>query len=83
MTDKTPLRGYPANCPACRSDMTGDEMSPEHREHYSPPYRWSRVLGISDGDSVFAWRCPDCAHEWLRGPGYAMRAYRAGWEPAE
>lgn len=38
---------------------------PEHlREHYSPPYRWSRRTAIydRDKDSTVAWQCPDCGH---------------------
>lgn len=32
------------------------------------PQRFSRLIGLSSQelDRVFAWRCPDCNHEWPR-----------------
>jgi hypothetical protein len=59
-----------SKCPSCQADFDGGPIPEEMREHYSPPYRWSRRIGISNGDSVFAWACPDCRHTWPR----------AGWE---
>lgn len=76
-----------SHCPACGSDLDGGPIPEEIRACYSPPYRWRREIGLSDGDSIYAWRCPDCRHEWLRGPEYARRAAANGWEgpqmPAE
>lgn len=28
--------------------------------------QWGRQIGLSNGDSVFAWTCPDCDHERSR-----------------
>ena len=36
---------------------------------YSPPYRWSRVLGVEiQGmyDGISYWQCPDCKTTWSR-----------------
>lgn len=68
-------------CPKCAADLDGGPIPEYVREHYSPPYRWGRAIGLTDGDSVYAWRCPDCGHEWLRGDYYRERARRAGWRP--
>lgn len=68
-------------CPSCKADLDGGPIPEDIRQHYSPPYRWERRIGISDGDSVYAWHCPDCEHQWLR-EGYDTRAFRAGWKPA-
>jgi hypothetical protein len=54
------------HCPACNADFDGGPIPENIREHYSPPYRWSRRVGLSDGDRIFAWRCPDCEHQWPR-----------------
>lgn len=54
------------HCPSCKSDLDGGPIPEDLRKHYSPPYRWGREVGLSDGDSVFAWKCPDCGHQWNR-----------------
>lgn len=42
----------PLNCSACNSDW-------RDLEHGAP---FKREIGISDGDSVHTWKCPDCGH---------------------
>jgi Zn-finger nucleic acid-binding protein len=40
--------------------------------YYSPPYRWSRVVGIEiQGvyDGISYWQCPDCNTVWNRHTG--------------
>lgn len=55
----------PNECPKCKADFDGGPIPENIREHYSPPYRWSRAISISvlDGDHDH-WKCPDCQHEW-------------------
>jgi len=51
------------NCPKCGKSWDGGAIPEDLREHYSPPYRWSRVIGIEDPkvyDGVSWWKCPDC-----------------------
>lgn len=59
-------RKVPGRCPACDADFDGGEIPERIRQHYSPPYRWSRRIAIVDRDldRCVAYRCPDCAHEW-------------------
>jgi hypothetical protein len=45
--------GYPDNCPECGASLEADGG-------------FSRVIGISDGDQITAWQCPDCQHCWRR-----------------
>jgi hypothetical protein len=54
------------NCPACGASLDGGPIPEESRQHYSPPYRWKREIGIYsiERDRTVAWRCPDCNHEW-------------------
>ena len=56
------------HCPKCNADFDGGEIPENIREYYSPPYRWSRKIGIYDygKDRTVAWKCPDCGHEWGR-----------------
>lgn len=28
--------------------------------------RWGRAIGMSDGDSIYEWQCPDCQQRWPR-----------------
>jgi hypothetical protein len=54
------------NCPSCNVDLDSGPIPENIRQHYSPPYRWSRTIGISNGDDIVAWKCPDCGWTWPR-----------------
>lgn len=55
----------PKECPMCKADFDGGPIPEKDRHHYSPPYRWSRVIGVElDDDRIDHWKCPDCGHEW-------------------
>jgi hypothetical protein len=50
-------------CPKCGADWLGGNIPKVERKHFSPPYKWSRVIGVEDGaiyDGVAWWKCPDC-----------------------
>lgn len=55
-------------CPKCKADLDGGPIPEKIREHYAPPYRWSRKVGLYDqaADRTVSWLCPDCGHEWGR-----------------
>lgn len=46
----------PLNCPHCNSDLRDQKWGPPGK----------REIGLSDGDSVRRWRCPDCGKKWPR-----------------
>lgn len=52
-------------CGACGADFDGGPIPENIRQHYSPPYRWSRRVALVDRDldRQVAWKCPDCGHE--------------------
>ena len=52
--------------PYCNIDFDGGPIPEDIREHYSPPYRWSRKIGIYDRNknAAVAWKCTDCGEEW-------------------
>jgi len=52
------------HCRACGADFDGGPIPESIRQHYSPPYRWDRKIGMSDGDRIYAWKCPDCRETW-------------------
>lgn len=59
----------PENCVKCKASLLGGEIPEDIREHYSPPYHWSRVIGIEVRglyDGVLYYKCPDCQHIWKR-----------------
>lgn len=62
------------NCPKCAADFDGGTVPEEHREQYSPPYRWSRRISIYDRalDRTVAFQCPDCGHQWSRASDLAI-----------
>jgi len=49
-------------CPLCGADLDDGEIPEEDHQYHAPPYRWSRVIGISDPilDRILEWQCPDC-----------------------
>lgn len=49
-------------------DKSDEQLDAHVQEFYSPPYRFSRVLGIQteDYDGVSFWECPDCHARWKR-----------------
>ena len=59
-------------CPKCGSSWSGGDMSETIRDLYSPPYKWSRLIGVEDPtgyDGVTWYRCPDCHQMWDRFTG--------------
>lgn len=63
----------PPLCPACKADMQGDPI-PKKSQHLFGATHFSRLIGISDGDSVGFWKCPDCGHQWDRAGACAAQA---------
>lgn len=57
---------YPETCPSCEVSLRGQPIPEQYHDFYSAPFFYYRVIGLSDGDSVYAWRCPDCGHTWPR-----------------
>jgi hypothetical protein len=56
-------------CPKCGCSWDGGDIPEGQRKNYSPPYKWSRLVGVEDPtvyDGVSWWRCPDCGAEWDR-----------------
>jgi len=50
-----------------REQKNNVELQVDVEDCYSPPYTFSRLIGITEQggeDRVSKWRCPDCAHEW-------------------
>jgi hypothetical protein len=50
-------------CPECGSNWDAGPIPEEHKGFYSPPYRFSRLVGLEfpdKYDGVWEWACPDC-----------------------
>lgn len=57
------------NCPECGESWDGGSIPKNIRQHYSPPYKWSKILGIEireKYDGVSEWMCPFCKASWDR-----------------
>ena len=60
------------NCPSCRVSWCGGDIPKKSREHYAPPYKWSRVIGVEDPmkyDGISYYKCPDCKAMFDRWTG--------------
>lgn len=55
---------YPSQCPVCSADLDGGPIPESVREHYAPPYRWSRAVQVKVLDGRDYWECPDCKWQW-------------------
>ena len=64
-------------CPHCDADLQGPEIPEESREFYGEFTHFSRKIGISNWDSVYEWKCPDCGGVWPRvdGPSGGLRTF--------
>ncbi len=60
-----PKTRYPESCPQCKQSLLGKPI-PENQQESFGATHFSRVIGLSNRDSVYAWKCPDCQHEWDR-----------------
>ncbi|MFW6017000.1 MAG: hypothetical protein ACOCRK_11225 [bacterium] len=50
-------------CPECGEDWDGGDIPKKSRKHYSPPYKWSKLIGVEipeKYDGVSYWMCPKC-----------------------
>jgi len=57
------------NCPKCGKSWDGGPIPEEYKEHHSPPYRYSLLIGLEDPkiyDGVSWWRCPHCGETFDR-----------------
>jgi len=57
------------NCPKCNVSWDDGDIPEKDRKHYSEPYKWSRVIGVTvrgQGDITNYWKCPDCNEEFIR-----------------
>jgi hypothetical protein len=55
------------------ADKSDEELQKYIEDHYSPPYRFSRIVGVElphdhpeHYDGVSYWQCPYCRHQWPR-----------------
>lgn len=58
-----PVTSRTLRCPRCLSSWDGGPIPEKYHEHYSPPYRWSKLIGIEiQGlyDGIHHWQCPCC-----------------------
>ena len=57
------------NCPECNESWDAGDIPEKSRQHYSPPYKWSKLMGIEiEGgyDGISIWECPFCKTQWDR-----------------
>lgn len=57
------------SCPNCNSNWVDSVIPEQYRKNYSPPYFYSRVVGVEllGEDRISYWLCPDCNHKFPRG----------------
>lgn len=58
----------PKSCPHCGENLVGEEIDPAHREAFGGKANFTRLIGISDGDSIQWYECPKCRGRVEREP---------------
>ena len=55
-------------CPVCNARWFSKEIPEEYHEYYSPPYFYSKLIGIYDSklDSTVEYQCPECLTRFER-----------------
>ena len=51
------------NCPKCKKSWNAGSIPKKDREHYSPPYKYSELIGVEiteEYDGIDHWKCPFC-----------------------
>lgn len=89
--EKPDMHHEHGRCPNCNADLNGGsiweyfykkEGDEKKADEIAAMYgadrnkgRWGREIGLSDGDSVRQWQCPDCDHIWprIRMPSVGFR----------
>lgn len=51
-------------CPYCGKNLI-KTLSKQEQQKYKLPYL-NEKIGISNWDSIYAWKCPFCEREWPR-----------------
>jgi DNA-directed RNA polymerase subunit RPC12/RpoP len=56
------------NCPECSANWVSSIIPKEQRKYYSPPYFFSRLIGIysREHDRTIEYVCPDCGARFDR-----------------
>ena len=60
------MNDYPDSCPKCDSSLIGDDIPEKDHKFFLPPYKFGRVIGLSNREKICAWQCPDCDYTWAR-----------------
>lgn len=47
-------------CPHCGENLVGNEIEPTRRDFYGNRTHYSKLIGVSNGDSVMFYKCPAC-----------------------
>lgn len=58
-----PVTNSTLRCPRCLTSWDGGPIPEAVRQHYSPPYRWSKLVGVEIPgvyDGVHHWKCFSC-----------------------
>jgi len=56
----------PTQCPHCQANLVSNPIPEDQQEDYDGETAFSLVIGLSDGDNIYAWVCPDCGKTWER-----------------
>lgn len=65
----------PIECPHCKATLQDYEIPEDEREMFGGKTHFSRLIGISNGDSVMWYVCPDC-HGRIERDGSWDQGYR-------
>ena len=62
------MMSEPTECPHCQAQLQGEEIPEDQREMFGGKTHFSRLIGISNGDRVMWFECPECRGRVERVP---------------
>lgn len=65
MAERVELIDNKEQCPNCHKELQGDPIPESSQIDYGATH-FSQKIGISNWDSVYAYKCPFCHHTWPR-----------------
>jgi len=71
------IHGKIAECPHCGENMVGDPIPYASRELYGDKTHFSRLIGVSNGDSILYYKCPSCGKRINRADRRGAYEYRS------
>ena len=71
------ILGKVSECPHCGINLVGEPIPYASRELYGNKTHFTRLIGVSNGDTIKYYKCPDCGGRVNRQDRRGAYEYRS------